>query len=138
MPTGCASWLNSVNPLTCRHPPPNQESDTLVADNLSSRPWDGGAENYPDAGTYCDCCLVNENSGPRANWVKGQCHLPVREPGGDYNRTGLGAAVGALAGARGSGVQLPPAVKKAAARKLVNLYARFNLPIPDSLKNMAR
>lgn len=109
-----------------------------AADDLSSKPWDGGAEQYPDAGAYCDACLVNENSGPRTGWVKGECHLPVKEPSGAYNRTALGAAAAALAGARGKGVQLAPAVKRAAAKKLAGLYSRFQLPIPDSLKNMAQ
>ncbi|HLY30706.1 MAG TPA: hypothetical protein VKQ36_06735 [Ktedonobacterales bacterium] len=108
-----------------------------MAGNISTRPWDGGAENYSDAGAYCDACLVNENDGPRSGWVKAKCHLPVQEPGGDYNRTALGSAAAALAGARGGGVQIAPALKKAAAKKLVGLYQRFNLPIPDSLKNMA-
>lgn len=109
-----------------------------MADNISSKPWDGGAENYADAGAYCDACLVNENTGPRSTWTKSACHLPVKEPSGDYNRTALGSAAAALAGARGNGVDLPPAEKKKAAKKLAALYVRFQLPLPESLKNMAR
>lgn len=105
--------------------------------NLSSKPWDGSASNYSDTPAYCDACLVNENTGPRSKWVQAECHLPVREPGGAYNRVALGAAAAALNGARGHGVQLAPAVKKAAAKKLAGLYTRFKLPIPESLKNMA-
>lgn len=104
--------------------------------DLSDKPWDGGAENYKDANAYCAACLVDENPSGKDK-VKALCHLPVQEPGGAYNRAALGAAAAALAGARGGGVKLPPAVKKAAAKKLAGLYRRFNLPVPDSLKNMA-
>lgn len=109
-----------------------------MADNLSNKPWDGSASNYADAGAYCDASLVNTNDGPRSTWTKSNCHLPVQEPGGAYNRAAMGAASAALAGARGNGVALTPALKKKAAKKLAGLYTRFNLPIPDSLKNMAR
>ena len=109
-----------------------------MADNISSKPWDGDAARYDDAGAFCDACLVNENDGPRSGWTKSACHLPVKEPSGDYNRTALGSAAAALAGARGNGVDLPATEKKKAARKLAALYARFQLPLPDSLKNMAR
>lgn len=108
-----------------------------MADTISNKPWDGSPARWDDAGAYCDACLVNENSGPRSGWTKSACHLPVKEPSGDYNRTALGSAAAALTGARGGGVKLPAAVKKAAAKKLVAIYARFQLPVPDSLKNMA-
>lgn len=107
-----------------------------MADNLSNRPWDGSASNYQDAKAYCDACLVDENPSGQPK-VKNLCHLPVKEPGGNYNRVALGSALAALNGARGQKVDIPAAAKKAAARKLAGLYARFNLPIPDSLKNMA-
>lgn len=109
-----------------------------MADNLSSRPWDGSASRWPDTASYAASCLINDNTGPRASWTKDKCHLPVKEPGsGDYNRAALGAAAAALAGARGNGMSIPPAAKKAAARKLVSIYRRFKLPIPDSLQKMA-
>lgn len=108
-----------------------------MADNISSKPWDGSASNYKDANAYCAACLVDANE-PGSDKVKALCKMPVREPSGDYNRTALGAAAAALAGARGNGVDLPPAEKKKAAKKLAALYARFQLPLPDSLKNMAR
>ena len=108
-----------------------------MADSLSSRPWDGSASRWPDAASYAESCLVNMNTGPRAEWTKDKCHLPVREPGGAYNRAALGAAAAALAGGRGGGVQIPPAEKKKAARKLRDLYRRFQLDVPDSLQKMA-
>ena len=107
-----------------------------MAGSLSNRPWDGSPSRYASSADYADACLVNENTGPRSQWVQAKAHLPIQEPSGDYNRAAMGAAAAALVGGRG-GVTLPPAVKKAAARKLASIYARFNLPIPPSLKNMA-
>src|SRR5215469_4786596 len=69
-------------------PPPNEttpqptepEEEIPMADGLSTRPWDGDASNYKDAGAYADASLVNLNTGPRANWTKDKVKLPVREP----------------------------------------------------------
>lgn len=104
--------------------------------NLSTSPWDGSASNYDTPEAYCSACLVdlNDGSGPK---TKSACHLPVKTPDGAYNRAALGAAAAALAGARGGGMSIPTSAKKAAARKLIGLYNRFNLDIPPSLKNMA-
>lgn len=107
-----------------------------MADSLSSKPWNGGAENYSDAASYCEACLVDLNDGS-GDKVKAKCHLPVKEPSGAVNRAALGAAAAALAGGRGGGVQIPAAAKKSAARKLRALYNRFNLPCPDSISRMA-
>lgn len=106
---------------------------------LSTKPWGDITEaDYADAGDYCDASLVNLNEGPRARWSKAQCHLPVREPkaqGGAVNRNALGAAAGALVGARG-GVDLPPDQKAAAARALVRLYRTNGLEPPPALVAM--
>jgi len=108
--------------------------------SLSTKPWgDIQESDYADAGDYCDASLVNLNEGPRARWSKGQCHLPIREPkamGGAVNRNALGAAAAALAGARG-GVQLPPEVKRQAARDLVRQYVAAGMTPPDMLARMA-
>jgi hypothetical protein len=69
--------------------------------------------------------------------VKDKCKLPVKEPGGTYNRNGIHAAAGALAGARG-GVQAPAAEKKKAARKLVRLYREMDEEPPESLRRLAQ
>ncbi len=102
-----------------------------MADSLSSKPWDGDASNYDTADDFCSACLVDENDGGGPK-TKSKCHLPVREPGGAYNRVALGQAAARLAQ-----TSIPPAAKKAAARKLVALYARFDLDMPSSLKSMA-
>ena len=107
-----------------------------MADSLSSKPWDGNAARWPDAASYCESCLVdlNDGNGPKK---KELCHLPVREPGGALNRAGMGAAAAALAGARGNGMTIPAAAKKAAAKKLRDLYRRCNLDVPPMLQKMA-
>ena len=112
------------------------KEQNAMADSLSSAPWDGSASNYDTPEAYCSACLVDLNDGGGEK-TKSACHLPVREPGGAYNRAALGAAAAALAGGRGGGVQISPAAKKAAARKLASLYRRFKLDVPDSLQKMA-
>jgi len=105
-----------------------------MADSLSSAPWDGDAARFTPQ-QWRDSCLVDTGEG--APDAKSRYKLPVKEPGGAYNRAALGAAAAALAGGRGGGVQISPAQKKTAARKLAALYRRFQLDVPDSLKNMA-
>jgi len=105
-----------------------------MADSLSSASWDGDAARFTPQ-QWRDACLVDTGEG--APDAKSRYKLPVREPSGAYNRAALGAAAAALAGARGSGMTIPASAKKSAAKKLVSLYNRFQLPIPDSLKNMA-
>lgn len=105
---------------------------------ISDKPWGQFSEaDYPDAGAYCDACLINENTGPRADWSKGNCKLPVREPNGDLNRNGVHAAAAALAGARG-GVMASAAMKRRAANKLMLLYGQLKEMAPDSMRRMAQ
>ena len=103
---------------------------------FSDAAWDGSAARWPTAAAYAESCLINLNTGPKEDWTKDKCHLPVREPGGAYNRNAIHAAAAALAGGRG-GVDAPPAAKKSAARKLVRLYAEMKEDAPPSLKRMA-
>jgi len=98
-----------------------------MADSLSSAPWDGDAARFTPQ-QWRDSCLVDTGEG--APDAKSRYKLPVKEPGGAYNRA-------ALAGARGGSMNIPASAKKSAARKLSSLYNRFNLPIPPSLKSMA-
>lgn len=105
-----------------------------MADNLSNAPWDGSASRFtPDQ--WRASCLADTGEGDPDS--KSRYKLPVREPSGAVNRAAMGAAAAALAGGRGGDVQLSPAEKKAAAKKLAALYRRFDLPVPDSLKNIA-
>lgn len=104
---------------------------------VSNRPWSQvTVADYPDAGTYCDACLINENTGPRADWSKDRCKLPVREPGGDLNRNAVHAAAAVLAGARG-GVDAPATLRRRAARTLTRLYRQLDETAPDTLRRMA-
>jgi len=105
-----------------------------MADSLSSAPWDGDASRFTPQ-QWRDSCLVDTGEG--APDAKSRYKLPVREPGGAYNRAALGAAAAALAGARGSGMNIPASAKKSAARKLVTLYNRFKLDVPPMLQRMA-
>jgi len=123
-----ANWLRT---LVQRH---GDTEDTPMADSLSSAPWDGAASRFTPQ-QWRASCLVDTGDG--ASDAKSRYKLPVREPGGAYNRAALGAAAAALAGARGGSMNIPASAKKSAARKLVSLYNRFNLPIPPSLKSMA-
>lgn len=103
---------------------------------FTSKPWDGSANRWPDAASYADSCLINLNTGSRSNWTKGNCKLPVREPSGAYNTNAIHSAAAVLAGGMG-GVQAPPAAKKAAAKKIMSLYAQMKEDVPPSIKQMA-
>lgn len=100
---------------------------------IVDKPWDGSASRWPDTASYCDSCLVNENTGDRADWVQSKCSLPATEPNGDINKNALSAAA-----ARIGQVKTSPANKKKAARKLKSLYGQANMPVPDSLKRLAQ
>jgi hypothetical protein len=108
---------------------------------VSERPWSDIDKpgDYEDAIDYCEACLINLNEGPREDWVKAKCKLPVYEPkrmGGALNRNAVIAAAAALAGARG-GVDAPPEAKRRAARKLLQLYRELEMEPPESLKQLA-
>ncbi len=126
-----ANWLRILAKRRQEGEEQSPQEPEDMADSLSSKPWDGDASNYDTPEEFCSACLVDENDGSGSK-TKSKCHLPVREPGGAYNRVALGQAAARLAQ-----TSIPPAARKAAARKLVALYARFDLSIPDSLKNMA-
>lgn len=104
--------------------------------DVTSKPWDGSASRWPDAKSFAQSCLINMNTGPASDWIKGKCALPVREPDGAINVNAVHAAAAALAGGRG-GVNAPAPAKKAAARKLVSIYAQLKQDVPPSIKNMA-
>lgn len=103
---------------------------------FTSKPWDGSASRWPDAGSYADSCLINQNTGSRSQWTKGACSLPVQEPNGEYSVSAIHSAASVLCGGMG-GVKAPPAAKKAAARKLVSLYGRMKADVPSAIKQMA-
>lgn len=102
---------------------------------ISNRPWSNiTATDYPDAGAYCDASLINLNSGPRSDWTKDACKLPVYEPDGDLNRN----AVHAAAGGRGvHAVDAPAADRRAAARRLIRLYGELDEEPPEALRRLA-
>lgn len=103
---------------------------------ISNAPWDGSASRWPDTPSFCDSCLINENTGDRKNWVQSACKLPYKEPSGDINSNAVHAAASALAGGRG-GVSASAASKKAAARKIKAIYGQMKEDCPPSIMNMA-
>jgi hypothetical protein len=103
---------------------------------FSDRPWGSISESdYTDADQFCAACLIDLNP-PGKEKVKANCKLPVKEPGGAYNRNAIHAAAAALAGARG-GVQAPPEAKRKAARALIRLYRQMDEEPPESLRRIA-
>lgn len=103
---------------------------------FSNKPWGSISEaDYRDAEHFCSACLIDLNE-PGKEKVKAKCKLPVKEPGGAYNRNAIHAAAAALAGARG-GVDAPPAEKAKAARKLIRLYREMDEEPPESLVRIA-
>jgi hypothetical protein len=103
---------------------------------FTNKPWDGSANRWPDAASYADSSLINLNTGARSNWTKGNVKLPYKEPDGTVNVNAVHAAAAALAGGRG-GVQASPQAKRAAAKKLVSLYAQMKQDVPQAIKQMA-
>jgi hypothetical protein len=97
--------------------------------------WDGSASRYSSTAAYCAACLIdlNESGGEK---TQSNCKLPVREPGGAYNRNALRAAAAALAGARG-GVSAPAEAKRSAARSLLRLMGQAGIEAGDGLRRMA-
>jgi hypothetical protein len=101
--------------------------------DVSNKPWGSISESdYADAGAFCDASLINLNDGPRSDWSKSKCKLPVKEPGGVLSRGGVHAAAQRLAA-----TDAPPAAKRAAARKLVTYYGQMGEDPPDIVRRLA-
>ena len=100
---------------------------------FSDAAWDGSASRFTPEQWRASTLIDTGEGDPDA---KERYKLPVKEPGGAYNRNAIHSAAAALAGGRG-GVDAPPAAKKSAARKLVRLYAEMKEDAPPSLKRMA-
>jgi len=100
----------------------------MAETKLSTRPWGSISEaNYRDAEHFCSACLIDMNPAGQPK-KKSLCKLPVREPGGAYNRNALVAAALALTvGHRGRRVQAPPDARRKAIRKLMALFRRFKM-----------
>ena len=99
-----------------------------MADSFSNKPWGSISESdYSSAEAYCSACLIDMNtgSGPKS---KDKCKLPVKEPGGAYNRNGIHAAA-----VRFGQTQAPANLKQRAAAKLRSLYRRMGEKPPPSI-----
>lgn len=100
---------------------------------ISDKPWGSISESdYTDAAAFCSACLIDLNTGPPSQKSKGNCKLPVREPGGALNRGAVHAAAGRLAQ-----TEAPAPEKAAAARKLVGLYRQLGETAPEVITRMA-
>lgn len=103
---------------------------------ISSKPWGDITEaDYADAAAYCAASLIDMNPAGEPK-TKGLCKLAVREPGGALNRNAVHAVASVLAGGRG-GVNAPPEMKRAAARKLIRLYGELKEDPPASVVQLA-
>ncbi len=88
---------------------------------FSDRSWSSiNASDYADGAAYCSACLIDENPAGKTK-IKDLCWLPVKEPGGAYNRNAIRAAWASINGARG-GMKGPSQASRARARaRLVRL-----------------
>lgn len=100
----------------------------------TSKPWDGSPARFTDEQYLRSCLIVRSGDAP----PKERGSLPVLEPDGTLNTNALGAAAGALAGARGGVSNVSSAQRAAAARKLVRYYGAANMTPPPSLVSLAR
>jgi len=100
---------------------------------VSNKPWSQFSQADYTPEQWRRACLIHMD--PESD-NKADHKLPVREPDGTLNRNGVHAAAAVLAGARG-GVDASPEQKRAAARKLIRLYAEIGEEPPESLKRLA-
>jgi HK97 family phage prohead protease len=101
---------------------------------MTGKGWDGSPARFTDEQYQRSTLLCRPgNASP-----KERCSLPVLEPDGSLNTTALGAAAAALSGARGGLRDVSPALKAAAARKLVRYYNQAGQTPPPGLVALAR
>jgi hypothetical protein len=116
-----------------------RHADRCVVTDISDRPWSGiTSASYATAAEYCAACLIDENELGYTH-SKARCKLPVFEPqslGGKLNRNAVHAAANRLVRERG-GMELPAAVKRRVAQRVVELYGVIGDPPPRSLQLLA-
>lgn len=102
---------------------------------FTDKPWDGSASRWSDTASYCDACLVNNNTGDdRDKWTQAECHFPVKEPGsGAVNKNAVHNAAARLMQSK-----ISPSDKKKVARALQSYYRQMKEDVPDGVKNMAQ
>lgn len=95
--------------------------------------WDAGkAAKGQSPEAFCQCCLIDLNSG-RGEKSKNLCKLPLKySPDGEYNLNAMAVAVGRLLQ-----VDAPTAIKKKAAKKLLRLYREAGKEPPETLMRYA-
>jgi HK97 family phage prohead protease len=99
----------------------------------TSKPWDGSPARFTDEQYKASTLLCRgESDAPKTD-----CSLPVLEPDGTLNVNALGAAAGALAGARGALANVSRTQKAAAARRLIRYYNQAGMEPPAGLRQLA-
>jgi HK97 family phage prohead protease len=96
---------------------------------ISRSPWNGAAARFSDEQYERSALICRAGDDP----PKTRCSLPVLEPNGDVNTNALGAAAARLNQVTG----INPAMRAAAARKLVRLYRQCDMEPPEMLRAMA-
>lgn len=100
---------------------------------VSDAPWSDFSPADYTPPQWHRACLIHDHPAGEIPGDKEHCKLPVREPDGTVNRSGVHAAAGVLAGARG-GVHASDAQKRSAAAQLRSLYKRTGDTPPGSLQ----
>ena len=105
---------------------------------VTTKPWSGDASRFTDD-EWAHSCILDMglcSAAAKETAAKERYKLPILEPNGDLNANALGAASGALAGAR-TPLRACPAAKTAAAKKLCSAYDTANLDAPEHVEQMA-
>jgi len=99
---------------------------------FSDKPWSSFSESDYTPEQWKAACLIHLSD----SLAKDQHKLPVKEPGGPYNRNGIHSAAVALAGGR-TPLKASPEKKRAAARKVISLYRQMDETAPESTYRIA-
>ena len=105
---------------------------------VTTQSWDGSAGRFSDE-EWAHSCIVDLglcSAASKEMTAKQRYKVPILEPNGDLNANALGSAAGALNNAR-TALQVCPAAKKAAAKKLVSAYDSAKLDAPEHVEQLA-
>lgn len=91
--------------------------------------WDGDPGRF-SIEQWRNSCVIDRGGDPSD---KDNFALPVKDPDGRLNRSGLAAAAARLSQVKGISADQ----RATAARHLIELYGHVGLPAPDSLKEIA-
>jgi hypothetical protein len=104
-------------------------AEAHLEEAISDQAWGDVSQSDYTIEQWRKACLIGPSEPSE---VKGDYKLPVRMPNGDLNRNAVHAAA-----ARIGQTDAAPAVKRAAARKLIRLYGELDEDPPESLRELA-